>query len=123
MSSKGEEKASHQSKLKLLFKLVDAAWENAMLETNHAVQGVIDSFGVFEKTAIGCDSEEITKQLKLALPKLDRQTERDRETEGAQEHKLNCYLALKCVYKLAEYLFMVKDTKQRQILHDQIQTE
>ena len=32
------------------------------------------------------------------------------------QHKLNCYLALKREYKLAEYLFLVKDRKQRQIL-------
>ena len=32
------------------------------------------------------------------------------------QNRLDCYRALKTDYKLAEYLFSVRDTKQRQIL-------
>lgn len=39
-----------------------------------------------------------------------------RTNQTKTQHKLNCYLALNHEYKLAEYLFTVRDPKQRQIL-------
>ena len=38
------------------------------------------------------------------------------ENETKILNKLNCYLTLKTEYKNAEYLYSVRDTKQRQIL-------